>query len=266
MTARAYAMTPGTYTPLHRGGTGPPLLLIHGFTDTWRTWELTLPSLERRFDVLAPTLPGHAGGPPLPVPPTGTTLVEWLESLLDDVGWESPLVAGNSLGGWLALQLASRGRARGVVALAPAGDPASVDSLPYFRTMYRLVRRAAPIVDRIVATEEGRRRMTKDLTVRFEHIPADLLAHQLVGAARCDATLPLIELAEREGWPLETAAVRCPVRIVWGREDAILTWPRAAERYRRDLPQADWVELDDVGHAPQLDVPVETADLIGGFA
>ena len=39
--------------------------LLHGFTDTWRTWELVLPALERRFEVLAPTLPGHAGGPPL---------------------------------------------------------------------------------------------------------------------------------------------------------------------------------------------------------
>ena len=53
------------FTPSHRGGSGPPLVCLHGFTDTWRTWELVLPALERRYDVLAPTLPGHAGGPPL---------------------------------------------------------------------------------------------------------------------------------------------------------------------------------------------------------
>jgi pimeloyl-ACP methyl ester carboxylesterase len=216
--------------------------------------------------VLAPTLPGHAGGPPLAEPLTGSTLANWLTQLLDDVGWQAPLVAGNSLGGWLALQLAARDRARAVVAFAPAGDRASVETLPYFRTMYRLVRRAAPVVDRLVSTESGRRRMTKDLTVRYEHIPPELLAHQLVGAARCGATLPLIEFAEREGWPLDAAAIRCPVRIVWGVEDAILEWPRAAERFRRDLPHADWVELDDVGHAPQLDVPAVAADLIRTFS
>ena len=52
------------FTPAHRGGAGAPLVLLHGFTDTWRTWELVLPALERRHDVLAPTLAGHAGGPP----------------------------------------------------------------------------------------------------------------------------------------------------------------------------------------------------------
>ena len=56
------------FTPFHRGGAGPPLVLLHGFSDTWRTWELVLPALERRHDVLALTLPGHAGGAPLPEP------------------------------------------------------------------------------------------------------------------------------------------------------------------------------------------------------
>jgi pimeloyl-ACP methyl ester carboxylesterase len=52
------------FTRCHRGGSGPPLVCLHGFIDTWRVWELVLPALERRHDVLAPTLPGHAGGPP----------------------------------------------------------------------------------------------------------------------------------------------------------------------------------------------------------
>jgi pimeloyl-ACP methyl ester carboxylesterase len=54
--------------------------------------------------------------------------------------------------------------------------------------------------------------------------------------------------------------------VIWGTADKILFWPAAAERYRRDwLPNADWVELDGIGHAPQLDVPAETAQLILGF-
>src|SRR4051795_12594345 len=52
------------FTPAHRGGSGPPLVCLHGFTDTWRTWELVLPALERHHDVLAPTLAGHAGRAP----------------------------------------------------------------------------------------------------------------------------------------------------------------------------------------------------------
>jgi pimeloyl-ACP methyl ester carboxylesterase len=53
------------FTPAHRGGAGPPLVCLHGFTGTWRVWELVLPALERRHEVPAPTLLGHAGGPPL---------------------------------------------------------------------------------------------------------------------------------------------------------------------------------------------------------
>ena len=56
------------------------------------------------------------------------------------------------------------------------------------------------------------------------------------------------------------------MRIVWGTEDRLLPWPSAAARFRREwLPHADWVELDGVGHCPQLDVPLETAQLILGF-
>jgi pimeloyl-ACP methyl ester carboxylesterase len=56
------------------------------------------------------------------------------------------------------------------------------------------------------------------------------------------------------------------VRIVWGSVDRLLPWPRAAARYREQwLPHADWVELDGVGHCPQLDVPLEAAQLILGF-
>ena len=51
-------MAPARFTPFHRGGSGPPLLCLHGFADTWRTWELVLPLLEREHDVLAPTLAG----------------------------------------------------------------------------------------------------------------------------------------------------------------------------------------------------------------
>jgi pimeloyl-ACP methyl ester carboxylesterase len=255
------------FIPLHRGGAGRPLLLLHGFTDTWRTWELVLPRLERSRAVLAPTLAGHTGGPPLDGAPAETALVEAVERVLDDAGVDAVDVAGNSLGGYVALQLAARGRARSVVAFAPAGDePASREALSYFRSMRGVLERSAAMADRVVATRAGRRSATRDLTVRFEHIPAELIAHQLVGAARCPAALPLIERGERGGWPLDTPSVTCPVRIVWGSEDRLLPWPRAAERWRRELPQADVVELDGVGHCPQLDVPLEAAELILGWS
>jgi pimeloyl-ACP methyl ester carboxylesterase len=258
------------FTPSHRGGSGSPLVCLHGFTDTWRTWELVLPELERRHDVLAPTLLAHAGGPRLEGPAGDALIVDAVERAMDDAGFEAAHIAGNSLGGYIALQLAARDRARSVVALAPAGgwasdDPWFEESLAFFGTMHEQSKKAAPHADAVVATREGRRRITQYIVTSFEHIPAELLAHQICGAAGCDA-MPLIEVARREGYDLDAQKITCPVRIVWGTDDKILPWPSTAVRYRHDwLPHADWVELDGVGHCPQLDVPLETAQLILDF-
>jgi pimeloyl-ACP methyl ester carboxylesterase len=86
------------------------------------------------------------------------------------------------------------------------------------------------------------------------------------GAAGCAAVFPLIEHAQREGWTVDPDRIECPVRVVWGTADRLLPWPRAATRFREQwLPQADWVVLDGIGHCPQLDVPLEAAELILGF-
>jgi pimeloyl-ACP methyl ester carboxylesterase len=246
------------------------MVCLHGFTDTWRTWELVLPRLERHHEVLAPTLPGHAGGPPLPAELDDDVLVAGVERAMDEAGWETAHVVGNSLGGWVALQLAARGRARSVVALAPAGgwaegDPMVRERLDYFTTMRQLVRGAAPYAAQIASTPAGRRRATEYFTVSYDHIPAEFVAHQIRGAAGCDGAEALIARAREAGYPLQTDRITCPLRVIWGTEDRILTWPAAAAHYRESFPDADWIELPGVGHCPQLDVPAETAELILGF-
>ena len=259
-----------TFTARHRGGSGPPLVCLHGFLDTWRTWELVLPVLERRHDVLAPTLAGHAGGPPVEGAVAGAALADAVERAMDEAGFQTAHIAGSSLGGYLALVLAARDRARTVVALAPAGgwargDDSYRDTARLQLSVVEAAKRAAPHADAIMATPEGRRRATRLITTGFEHIPAELLVHQLLGVAACGAATALVDSALSEGWPLDAERIECPVRIVWGTADRLLTWPSAAARYREEwLPHADWVELDGVGHCPQLDVPLETAQLILG--
>ena len=258
------------FTPSHRGGSGPPLVLLHGFMESWRSWELVLPALERRHDVLAVTLAGHAGGPPIEGDVDAAAVTRAVERAMDDAGFATAHVAGNSLGGYAALKLAERGRARTVVALAPAGgwaegDDDYQDVLAFQADLLEQVRAAAPYAEALLATPEGRRRATQSLTVEYEHIPVELLAHQMRAIAACTAGPAMIESGLGDGWPLDPELVTCPVRIVWGTEDRLLEWPRAAARYRAWLPNADWVELDGVGHAPQLDVPLEAAQLILGF-
>jgi pimeloyl-ACP methyl ester carboxylesterase len=245
-----------------------PLVCLHGFMDTARTWELALPALEREHEVLAPALIGHYGGPRVEGELDAEVLADGVERAMDDAGFETAHIAGNSLGGYLALKLAQRGRARSVVAFAPAGgwtDDSWRSTLALQARIHEQTKLAAPRADAILSTPEGRRRATAYITVNYEHIPVDLLTHQLLGVAACDAVQPAIESANRSGWPLDVERVTCPLRIVWGSEDRLLPWPTAAERYRAALPNADWVVLDGVGHCPQLDVPVEAAQLILGF-
>src|SRR5688500_9054783 len=104
-----------------RAGHGEPLVLIHGFTATWRCWAPLIADLVPRFDVLAPTLAGHDGGPVHPgdVPMTIAGAAELFERELDAQGIDTAHLVGNSLGGALAVELARRGRARSVIALAP---------------------------------------------------------------------------------------------------------------------------------------------------
>ena len=258
------------FTPSHRGGTGSPLLCLHGFMDTWRTWELVLPMLERQRDVLALTLPGHAGGPSIEGTVSTDGFVDAVERSMDAAGLELAHLVGNSLGGYVAFALAARGRAATVVAFAPAGGwaPGDVSYEGLLRAQWELhaqAKAAAPHAEAFVATSQGRRRATQLITTNFEHIPADLLAHQMLAIASCQAAAPLIENALREGWTLDAEKITCPVRIVWGTADKLLRWPQTAARYRNELPQADWVLLDGIGHCPQLDVPVEAAQLILGF-
>ena len=99
-----------TFTPSHRGGNGSPMVCLHGFADTRRSWELVLPALERRHEVLALTLPGHAGGSQL-----GSSLTD--DTLVDEVG------ASRELGikGFILFGIPSHKDARGSSALEDEG-------------------------------------------------------------------------------------------------------------------------------------------------
>lgn len=229
-------------------------------------WELVRPRLERRHELLLPALPGHLGGPPLPAEITDTTMVEAVERVLDAAGHETAHVVGNSLGGYVALQLAARGRARTVTAFAPAGGWDETDdrraTLALNAETHALTRGAERNAAFVAATADGRRRALALMAERTDHVPADFVVDVIRAGALCADAPRMMAFAAQSGWPLQPP--QCPTRIVWGTADKLLPWPRAAARYRMLLPHADWVELDGVGHCPQVDVPIEAAELILG--
>src|SRR5512140_3471195 len=107
----------------HRRGSGEPLVLIHGIGHRWQAWLPVLDRLAAHHDVVAIDLPGFGASP---VPPRGTAhdmaaAVRYLGEFFEAHGLDTPHVAGNSLGGGIALELAAAGLARSATALAPVG-------------------------------------------------------------------------------------------------------------------------------------------------
>ena len=106
-----------------RAGAGAPLVLLHGLGSSRHAWDPVIPALAERFDVIAVDLPGFGDSEPLPpqVEPQPAALAASLADMLDDLGVADPHVAGNSLGGWVALELARLRPVASLTLLSPAG-------------------------------------------------------------------------------------------------------------------------------------------------
>jgi len=256
----------------YRAGSGEPLLLLHGAFHSWQAWSGLLPELERSFEVLAPTLLGHFEGQRFaPGVVAGIeTLADGLERELDAAGWDTAHVAGNSLGGLLALELAQRGRARSVVALAAGGDrPGSRYGerriAAIFTVTHALARRLAPQADRLCASAHGRRVLCSWVCAHPERLDPAQAAHAVRALALCPAYGDL-----RRALPPARARkldqVRCPVLLAWGTKDHVLPFERYGREYQAALPGAELRMLDDVGHIAMLDDPIGIAALIRDFA
>ena len=248
-----------TTVAVHRAGSGSPMVLIHGFSASWGIWRPLLPALERHHDVLVPTLLGHSGGPEYRVgsPATPDAIADVLERDMDSAGFERAHLVGNSLGGWLALELAARGRALSTTALAPGGGynhgGRETKRLGRkFQQNYRMLKLVGPGGAQLMRRRRFRALALRDVAMRPADLPAALAVEMTEAAADCAIFLPLREQLTSTGFG-ELAAIDSPVQIAWGTKDRILPWPGYAERFRRMVPDAQWVPLDDLGHCPMLD-------------
>lgn len=240
-----------------RQGSGDPLVLFHGITGSERMWRRVVPLLAERHDAIAVTALGHRGGTPGFAGARITDVVDDAERALDDIGLDRPHLAGNSMGGWVALELARRGRAASVCALSPAGTWSIAEEGA--RTSTRLLRRIATLTRRTrrllpVAARSAtvRRLALRDNAVHGNRVtPSELidLADDLLGCTVRDDLLSTRE----ELAPLDPPP--CPVTLAWSERDRVLPLDRNGARARRLVPGARWVVLPDVGHVPMLDDP-----------
>ena len=246
-----------------------PLVLVHGFSATPRVWDPVLPALREHHDVRALTLLGHAEGTELGdgEPISFAALADSLERDLDAAGLDTAHVVGNSLGGWLALELGRRGRARSVVAIAPAGgwERGSREERRlgrYFSRTHRAVGVIAPHADALVRRPRLRALLMRDIVARPERMAPAAAAHSIRGAADCSCYRALVEAIRRDGPAEDLSGIEVPVRIAWGTRDRILPLDRYSGRLRRLVPEAEFVELPGLGHVPMSDDPPLVAGTI----
>jgi pimeloyl-ACP methyl ester carboxylesterase len=252
----------------HRGGAGEPLVLLHGIGSSWSAWRPVLPALEVRHDVLALNLPGFGGAPPLApgVAPNVEALTDAVEREVDAAGFERPFVAGNSLGGWISLELARRRRARGVVALSPAGmwTPRELTySRAVLRLMYAVTRRIRPHAGALTRPTAGRMAIFSLVSARPWRIDPEEARHVVEALADADAFPATLEHTIT-GRAERLDEVRTPAVVAWGTRDLLLP-PRQAARCARAIPGAELRMLAGCGHVPMWDDPELVARAILGL-
>jgi pimeloyl-ACP methyl ester carboxylesterase len=246
---------------ISRTGSGPPLVLLHGIGLDRRCWTPLLPWLDPERDVVAVDLPGFGESPVMGAEPEIVALADEVERLLRDLQLERPHVAGNSLGGAIALELGARGSARSVCALSPAGFSLERERT-FERATLRMTLAAAraldPVAERALGGPVRRTLLMSQMVARPWRMSTGDAAIMLRSTARgagFEATLPLIAR-----W--RPVAPRCPTTIGWGANDRLLLTSRQAPRARRLLPAARHVLLRGCGHVPMPDDPARVARLL----
>jgi pimeloyl-ACP methyl ester carboxylesterase len=260
---------------LYRAGEGEPLVLIHGFTATWRCWLPVLADLVPRFEVIAPTLHGHDGGtalPPRDAPHSIAEAANYLEGHLDELGVGTAHLVGNSLGGALALELAKRGRARSVVGISPAGglrpgDTAGAQQvIKVFTRMQKTTKASVKLLPRVMARPGLRRLALRDVMTRGHQVPAAEALGLAMSSLRCDIVEDVYTVLRNGDASLhDLDRIDVPVLVTWGDKDRILPLPVHSPRLRAEISGIDFRLMPGVGHTPMWDDPGLIASTIAEF-
>jgi pimeloyl-ACP methyl ester carboxylesterase len=248
-----------------RLGSGPPLVLLHGVGHRRQAWRAVLDRLTPHRDVIAVDLPGHGESPPLRADgrPVLAEMLSEVTALLDDLGLTRPHLAGNSLGGRVALEAAVAGRAASVTALSPAGFWPGERQKWYpkavLKTMQAAGRRLQPFAPALSRTTAGRALAYGAVVGR----PSRLTPEQVQGdiaafvAAEDAMNAVLAQLTQFHGH----VAASVPVTVAWGARDRLLR-PSQVLVAKARLPHARIVPLPGCGQVPMTDDPALVAGVL----
>jgi pimeloyl-ACP methyl ester carboxylesterase len=255
-------------------GSGPPLVFVHGLSGSWPNWLEQLPAFAAERRVVALDLPGFGHSPM----PRGEISIagyaRLLDGLLDQLGIDAAAVVGNSMGGFIASELAIAfpQRVERLVLVSAAGlstynEPRTTRALPSLRRIQRIVAgTTAWMATRsdTVARRPRLRDATLNLVVRHpSRLPAPLAAEQLRGAGKpgfVQALEAILDYDVRERLP----EIACPTLIVWGDSDRLIS-VRDADLFEQLIPNSRKVVYADTGHMAMLERPAAFNALLAEF-
>jgi pimeloyl-ACP methyl ester carboxylesterase len=243
----------------HREGTGPPLVLLHGIGLRWQIFQPVIGALAQEFEVIACDSPGFGQSAPLApgIEPSIPAYAEAFEQFFAAQGIERPHVAGNSMGGAIALELARRGAVRSATALSPAGfwTPAERRFCQLsLEPLVRTPRAARPAFERIARSTAGRRALFWQIFGSPERIPGEVAVATLLDAWTAPAFARALAAFADYTFAAAEQLAGTPVTVAWGMHDRLLIYARQAPRARALLPEARHLTLG-VGHVPFYDDP-----------
>jgi pimeloyl-ACP methyl ester carboxylesterase len=236
-----------------RAGTGPVLVLLHPLGADRHVWEPVMERLTAQRDVIALDLPGFGGSPSLNsgAPSTPAALAAAVAAFLPDSPYH---VAGNSLGGWVALELAAAGHARSVTAIAPAG--LWPEPLAPKRALARgLAKAIRPALPALVRRPVGRRLALASTVAHAERVPPEA-ALRLVRAYADGPGFEAVNRAMRANRFTRLEHIRVPVTLAWPEHDHLVARPAHLP------PTVRNVALPDAGHVPMWDAPDLVASVL----
>ena len=239
-----------------RFGTGEPLVLVHGISHRRQAWHPVAEQLAEHREVILFDLPGHGGSPELVTDGRSVkdVLQDQLLELFFELDLERPHIAGNSLGGRIALEAAADGLVSSATGLSPAGFwKGDLDFLyirAHFAALQASARIAGPAAPTLARSDLARKVLLSSLMAHGERVDAE----HFLGDLRCMvAARPALKRIFKEGAPFDRPVdPDIPVTIAWGTKDRVLL-PYQGRRARTQLPDAEHVWLEGSGHVPMSD-------------
>lgn len=239
-------------------GTGPTLVLIHGFCETSRIWDSFIPPLTSRYRILRPDLPGFGNSAPLPGRITIDQVADSLAGWLRQKGFAPAMVMGHSLGGYVTLALAERhpDLLAGYGLFHSTSFADSPEKKTNRNRIIEFVQRhgVLPFVETFVPG-----------LFYNKHHPAIPGVHEIAAGTRAETLIQYAEaMRDRRDRTEVLGRVALPSLIIAGKEDSAV--PVADSRKMAKSGQnTTYCELEMVAHMGFLEAPEECREITTSF-